>query len=140
MRVLPWVGGKIWVCAARPDHITLSAILHLRDCASDFQTVFTGGWAHSSYLDHSRNWLIWRFNLACRACRVKGVRMYKFAAKPWHRTGPVDCSQIWCEFTFRDQVVMDITQFMHGVYLHVARTDVPPFLYVVNGWTDCAEI
>ena len=38
---------------------------------------------------------------------------------------------------------MHITQVMGGVHLHVrtcARADVPPFLYLGNGWTDCAEI
>ena len=29
MRVLPWLSGKIWVCAARPDHMTLLARLSL---------------------------------------------------------------------------------------------------------------
>ena len=32
---------------------------------------------------------------------------------------------------------------MAGVHLHVrtcARADVPPFLYLRNGWRDCAEI
>ena len=38
---------------------------------------------------------------------------------------------------------MHITQVMGGVHLHMrtcARADVPPFLYLGNGWTDCAEI
>ena len=38
---------------------------------------------------------------------------------------------------------MRITQVVGGVHLHVrtcARADVPPFPYVGNGWTDCAEI
>ena len=38
---------------------------------------------------------------------------------------------------------MHITQVMGGVHLHVrtcARADVPPFPYLGNGWTDCAEI
>ena len=38
---------------------------------------------------------------------------------------------------------MHITQVMGGVHLHVrtcACADVPPFLYIGNGWTDCAEI
>ena len=64
MRVLPWFSGKIWVCVARHDHITLLVSLYLQDCASDFQAVFTGGWVHSSYLGYSRNWLIRGFTLA----------------------------------------------------------------------------
>ena len=38
---------------------------------------------------------------------------------------------------------MHITQVMGGVHLYVrtgARADVPPFPYLGNGWTDCAEI
>ena len=38
---------------------------------------------------------------------------------------------------------MRITQFMGGVHLYVrtrARADVPPFPYLGNGWSDCAEI
>ena len=38
---------------------------------------------------------------------------------------------------------MRITQVVGGVHLHVrtcARADVPPFPYLGNGWTNCAEI
>ena len=38
---------------------------------------------------------------------------------------------------------MHITHVMSGVHLHVrtcASADVPPFPYLGNGWTDCAEI
>ena len=38
---------------------------------------------------------------------------------------------------------MHITQVMGGIHLHLrtfARADVPPFSYLGNGWTDCAEI
>ena len=44
---------------------------------------------------------------------------------------------------FRDQDTMHITQVMGGEHLHVrtcARADVPTFMYLGNGWTDCAEI
>ena len=43
----------------------------------------------------------------------------------------------------RDQVAVHNVQVMGGIHLHVcpcARADVIPFPYLVNGWTDCAEI
>ena len=52
-----------------------------------------------------------------------------------------DNDQIWC--VFRDQAAMHITQVRGGMHLHVracARADVPPFPYLGNGWTNCAEI
>ena len=58
---------------------TLFKGLYLRDCGSDFHTVFTGGQVRSSYLDHSRIWLIWGGGgtLAAGACRVKGVNIVR---------------------------------------------------------------
>ena len=35
---------------------------------------FTGGWVHSSCLDHSRNWLIWGFTLAGSVCHGRDVK------------------------------------------------------------------
>ena len=38
---------------------------------------------------------------------------------------------------------MHSTQVKSGLHLHVrkgSRVDVPPFLYLGNGWTSCAEI
>ena len=52
-----------------------------------------------------------------------------------------DSDQIWC--AFKDQTAMHITQVTGGMHLHVracARKDVPPFPYLGDGWTDCAEI
>ena len=75
MRFLPLFSGNIWVGTGRRDHITLLASLYLWDCAFNFQAVFTCRLVHSSYLDHSRNWLIWGFTLVGSACRVRGVKI-----------------------------------------------------------------
>ena len=57
------------------------------------------------------------------------------------RNGSSDSNQIWC--VFRDQAATHIARVIGGVDLHgrkFARSDMPPFRYLGNGWTDCSEI
>ena len=41
---------------------------------------------------------------------------------------------------FRDQAVMQNKHVIYGAHLHVRTSRFDPFLYLGNGWTDCAEI
>ena len=41
---------------------------------------------------------------------------------------------------FRDHVTVHNAHVMGGLHLHVRTCICAPFPYLVNGWTDCAEI
>ena len=74
----------------------------------------------------------------CSTWHVQSEGVSKLAGKLLLRNGLADGDEIWC--VFRDQAVIHIAQVMGGVYLHVRTCRCPPFPYLGNGCTDCAEI